>query len=108
MAALTETVHAGAFVVSDLGTLSWDSGIAGATLVAGQVVKVSTGKYVSYDGSGDVVGIVRNDCVLNDPVALMARLGEVYGDSLTSTEQTDGTIDTGAVAGLLALNIIVR
>lgn len=108
MAALTETVHAGAFVVSDLGTLSWDTGIAGATLVAGQVVKVTGGKYVSYNGSGTVVGIVRNDCVLNDPVALMARLGEVFGDSLTSTEQTSGEISTGATTGLAALNIIVR
>lgn len=109
MTTLTQGARAEEFVLSEAnGQLSRENGIGGATLSAGDVVKVSTGKLVSYDGSGTVVGIVLHDCVLDDAVAYFARDGEVKGDYLTSTEQTDGTIDTAGIAGLADLGIIVR
>jgi hypothetical protein len=109
MTTLTQGARACEFILSEAnGQRSRENGTAGATLKPGEVVKVSTGKLVSYDGSGTVAGIVMYDCVLDDEVAYFARDGEVKGDYLTSTEQTDGTIDTGATTGLADLGIIVR
>ena len=109
MTTLTQGARSSEFILSEAnGQLSRENGTAGATLPAGEVVKISTNKLVSYDGSGTVAGIVINDCVLDDEVAYIARDAEVKEAFLTSTEQTDGTIDTGATTGLTALGIIVR
>jgi hypothetical protein len=109
MATLTQGPRTGEFLLSEApGQRSRENGVAGATLKAGDVVKVSTSKLVSYDGSGTVVGIVWADCVEDDPVAYIARDAEVKQDYLTSTEQTDGTIDTAGISGLADLGIICR
>jgi hypothetical protein len=106
---VTQGARSSEFILSEAnGQRSRENGTAGATLPAGEVVKISTNKLVSYDGSGTVAGIVVNDCVLDDEVAYIARDAEVKEAFLTSTEQTDGTIDTGATAGLADLGIIVR
>jgi hypothetical protein len=109
MTTLTQGARSSEFILSEAnGQLSRENGTGGATLSAGAVVKASTGKLVSYNGSGTVVGVVINDCVLDDPVAYIARDAEVKFDYLTSTEATDGELDAGAIAGLLALGIVVR
>lgn len=109
MTTLTQGARSSEFILSEAnGQRSRENGTGGATLSAGAVVKVSTGKLVSYDGSGTVAGIVINDCVLDEDVAYLARDAEVKEAFLTSTEQTDGTIDTGATTGLADLGIIVR
>lgn len=109
MTTLTEGPRAEEFVLSEAaGQLSRDNGVGGATLKAGAVVKASTGKLVSYNGSGTVVGVLLHDCVLDEPVAYLDYHAEVKEAYLTSTEQTDGTVASGAIAGLLALKIKVR
>lgn len=109
MTALIEARHTAEFIISEgNGHYSRESGVGGATLPAGAVVKVSSSKLVSYDGTGTVKGILLSACVLDEDVAYIARQAEVNGNILSSTEQTDGTISTGATAGLLTLGIIVR
>lgn len=109
MTALNEARHTAEFIISEgNGHYSRANGVAGATLPAGEVVKVTSNKLVSYNGSGTVVGIVMNACVLDEPVAYIARHAEVNGNLLTSTEATDGELDAGAIAGLLTIGIIVR
>ncbi|MER9937425.1 head decoration protein [Mesorhizobium sp. M0088] len=109
MTTLTEARHAGGYLLSEAnGTLSREKRTAGGTLRAGEVVKLSGDDLVSYDGSGTVVGIAFQAAVTGDEIAYHARLAEVVGEALFSTEQTDGTIDTGGIAGLLDLNIVVR
>ncbi|MDG4903200.1 head decoration protein [Mesorhizobium sp. WSM4962] len=109
MTTLTEGPRAEEFVLSEAaGQLSRSNGVGGATLKAGAVVEVSASKLVSYDGSGTVVGVLLHDCVLDQPVAYLDYHAEVKGDYLTSTEQTSGEIEAGAIAGLLALKIKVR
>lgn len=109
MTALSEARHTAEFILSEgNGHISRENGVAGATLPAGEVVKITSTKLVSYDGSGTAVGIVMSACVLDDKVAYIARNAEVNGNLLTSTEQTDGTLDSGALADLADLGIIVR
>lgn len=109
MTTLTEGPRAEEFVLSEAaGQLSRSNGTGGATLKAGAVVEESAGKLVSYDGSGTVVGILLHDCILDQPVAYLDYHAEVKEAYLSSTEQTDGTVAAGAIAGLLALNIKVR
>ena len=109
MTTLTEGPRAEEFVLSEAPCqLSRTNGVGGATLKAGEVVKISTNKLVSYNGSGTVAGFLLHDCILDQPVAYIDMLAEVKSDYLTSTEHTDGTIDSGAIAGLLALKIKVR
>lgn len=108
---MTETMGARncEFILSEAsGNRSREEGVGGATLTAGELVKVSTNKLVSYNGSGTLVGVVMYDCVLDDKVAYFARDGEVKGDLLTSTEATDGVVDSAGLAALAGLNIIVR
>lgn len=109
MTTFTETAHAAEFILSEAnGARSRENGVGGATLPAGSVVKVSTSKLVSYDGSGTVVGILLYDTVLDQKVSYLARDAEVNQKLLTSTEQTDGTVDSGAISGLASLGIICR
>jgi hypothetical protein len=104
-----ETAHACAFILSEAnGARSRENGVGGATLVAGDVVKITSTKLVSYDGTGTVAGIVLYDCVLDEEVAYLARHAEVNQKLITTTEATDGAPDTGAIAGLLTLGIICR
>lgn len=106
---ITETIHAGAFLQSEAnGSLSREVGTAGADLVAGGVVKLSGSDLVPYDGSGTVKGIAFDAAANGDPVVYIARYAEVKQDLLSSEEQTDGTIDAGGIAGLLALGIACR
>ncbi|AZO54900.1 head decoration protein [Mesorhizobium sp. M8A.F.Ca.ET.057.01.1.1] len=101
--------HAAEFILSEgNGHISRDLGKAGATLAPGAVVKLSGNKLVSYDGTGTVAGIMMYDCVDDAIVTFIVRKAEVNGKLLTSTEQTSGEIDAGAIAGLLALGIAVR
>lgn len=109
MTTFTEGRHAAECVLSEAnGHRSRENGVGGATLPANSVVKVSTGKLVSYDGSGTVAGVLLYDTVLDQPVSYLARDAEVNQKILTSTEQTDGTIDTAGIAGLADLGIICR
>jgi len=109
MTVFTEAAHPAAFILSEAnGHRSRANGVGGATLPAGSVVKVSTGKLVSYNGSGTVAGILMYDTVLDQAVSYIVRDAEVNQKLLTSTEQTDGTVDTGAISGLASLGIICR
>jgi DNA/RNA endonuclease YhcR with UshA esterase domain len=109
MTALTEARHTAEFIISEGdGHISRESLVAGGTLKAGEVVKITASTLVSYDGSGTVVGIAINAAEDGDLVAYIARLAEVNGNMLTSTEATDGALDAGALAGLATLHIIVR
>lgn len=109
MTTFTEGRHPAEFLLSEAnGHRSRENGVGGATLPAGEVVKISTSKLVSYDGSGTVVGVLMYPCILDQPVAYIARDAEVNQKLLTSTEQTDGTIDTAGIAGLADLGIICR
>jgi hypothetical protein len=109
MTTFTQGARAAEFILSEAnGNLSRENGVAGETLPAGEVVKITANKLVSYDGSGTVVGVVMNACVLDDKVAYIARDAEVKSDLLSSTEATDGVIDTDAITGLAALHVIVR
>lgn len=109
MTALNEARHNFEFLISEGdGHISRESLPAGGTLKSGEVVKIDTGTLVSYDGTGTVVGIAGNAAADGDLVAYVARLAEVNGNMLTSTEATDGLLDAGALAGLATLHIIVR
>ncbi len=109
MTTFTEAAHAAAFVLSEAnGHRSRANGVGGATLPAGSVVKVTSTKLVSYDGSGTVAGILLYDTVLDQAVSYIVRDAEVNQKLLTSTEQTDGTVDTAGIAGLALLGIICR
>lgn len=110
MTALSEARHTAEFIISEgNGHYSRESLAAGEAFPAGEVVKITTSKLVSYDGSGTVVGIAINAAAADgDLVAYIARDAEVNGNLLTSTEQTDGTVDTAGLAGLATLKIIVR
>lgn len=109
MTALTEARHTASFILSEgNGQISRESGTAGGTLRAGELVKVSTGTLVSYNGSGTVVGVAINAADSGELVAYIARNAEVNGNLLYSTEDTDGIVDAAGLAGLATLNIIVR
>ncbi len=108
-AVFTEGVHPCAFILSEAnGARSRENGVGGATLVAGDVVKVTANKLVSYNGTGTVAGIVLYDCVLDEEVSYLARHAEVNQKLITSTEVTDGTVDAAGIAGLALLGIICR
>lgn len=109
MSTLTEGPRNSEFILSEAnGQRSRENGTAGADLKAGEVVKKSGNNLVPYDGSGTVVGAAINNCSNGDAVAFLARDAEVKGDYMSSTEQTSGEIEAGAIAGLLALGIVVR
>ncbi|AEH88189.1 head decoration protein [Mesorhizobium opportunistum] len=109
MTALNEARHTAEFIISeDDGHISRESLPAGGTLKAGEVVKITSNALVSYNGTGTVVGVAINAAEDGDLVAYVARLAEVNGNMLTSTEATDGLLDAGALAGLATLHIIVR
>ncbi len=109
MTTFTEAANAAAFILSEAnGHRSRANGVGGATLVAGQVVKITSNKLVSYNGSGTVAGVVIYDCVLDQAVSYIVRDAEVNQKCLVSTEQTDGTVEAAAIAGLALLGIICR
>lgn len=109
MTAITENRPAASFILSEAnGHRSRANGVGGATLPAGEVVKVSTGKLVSYDGSGTVVGVLIEATVLDAKVAYIARHAEVNEQLITTSEVTDGTPQAAAIAGLLTLGIVTR
>lgn len=110
MTALSEARHTAEFIISEgNGHYSRESGTAGEAFPAGEVVKITSTKLVSYDGTGTVVGVAINAASADgDKVAYIARSAEVNGNLLTSSEATDGLLDAGALAGLATLKIIVR
>lgn len=109
MAAITENRPPQSFILSEAnGQRSRENGTGGATLPAGTVVKVSTGKLVAYDGSGTVVGILLDATVLDAKVAYLARDAEVNKKLITTDEVTDETPQSAAVTGLATLGIICR
>jgi hypothetical protein len=109
MTALTEARHSAEFIISEAnGHRSRENGTGGATLPAGEVVKVSSSKLVSYNGSGTVAGILITATELDQPVAYIARDAEVNFNLCTSSEATDEALDSGAITGLALLGIIVR
>lgn len=110
MTALSEARHTAEFIISEgNGHYSRESGTAGGALAAGEVVKITANKLVSYNGSGTVVGIAINAAAADgDKVAYIARSAEVNGNMLSSTEQTSGELASGATTGLATLKIIVR
>jgi hypothetical protein len=104
-----ETAHACAFILSEAnGARSRANGVGGGDLVAGDVVKVTSTKLVSYDGTGTVAGIVLYDAVLDQEVSYLARDAEVNKKLITTTEVTDGTPQAATVTGLALLGIICR
>lgn len=109
MVTYTETAHPAEFILSEAnGARSRENGVGGATLPAGSVVKVSSSKLVTYNGSGTVVGILLYDTVLDQKVSYLARDAEVNQKLISSTEVTDGEVASGAIAGLALLGIICR
>ena len=110
MTALSEARHTAEFIISEgNGHFSRESGTAGGAFAAGELVKITSTKLVSYDGTGTVVGIAINAAAADgDKVAYIARNAEVNGNIISSTEQTDGTVDTAGLAALATLKIIVR
>lgn len=114
MAILTESSHAGEFILSEAnGNLSTEQivVVSGQDLAAGTVVgKVTaSGKYAAYsDGASDGTEVAAG--ILFDAVdasaadaagVIVERLAEVKGDALTGS-------DANAVTDLLARNIKVR
>ena len=107
----TETLHAGAFIVSDSGTRSYEQKTvaSGQTLEAGEVVMLSGGKLVTFDGAtaSTVLGIMVYPCDASggDKVAAyLARDAEVRAADLTYPAGTRTLTEND----LNALGIILR
>ena len=120
MAAITETTHAGEFIVSEApGTLSREKVtiVSGQDLAAGDVVGkiTSGGKYAVYeetaiDGTEVAAGVLFDavDASAADKTGvIIARLAEVNASELGWSDQDAGEIAAGTV-DLLALNIVLR
>lgn len=120
MTVLTETGHAGGFILSEAnGQRSRDN----VTLKSGQVVKAgqvlgiqtSGGKYAKYDndasdGTQAAVAISINDADASAgdlEIAVISRDAEVNGHELVYLD-TSPSDATAAIADLKALGIIVR
>ncbi|MBZ9927759.1 hypothetical protein FJW04_21925 [Mesorhizobium sp. B2-7-3] len=110
MAALTERQPTGAFLLYDASKMGITRGsaVAGGSFAVGEVLKMTANQLVSYDGTGTVVGIALYAARAGDFVTYIAGFAEINGNLVTSTEQTDGTVLSGAIAGLAAKYIIIR
>lgn len=119
--ALTETSHAGEFILSEANGKRSRENVtvaSGQDLVAGAVLGKITadGNYAAYDntasdGTQTAAGILYAavDATSADaPGVALVRDCEVIGDALDYASGVSGGDETAAVADLLALGIIVR
>lgn len=121
MTTLTETGHAGGFILSEApGQRSREN----VTLASGQVVKAgevlgiitSGGKYASHDnnasdGTQAAKAISINDVDATDgdtPIAVIRRDAEVNGYELVFGDFSPAVVRSAVDADLLAVGIIVR
>lgn len=121
MATLTETLHAGGFIISQA---NGDRSFEQATLISGQNLKVGTvlgkitasGKYTLHDnaaadGSQNAAAILFDDCnasAADKRCVILARDAEVADSMLTFKSGISGGNRTAAIAALAALGIIAR
>lgn len=124
MTAITEAIHAGAFLEAEApGTLSRETGTvkSGEVLKAGQLVMLSGTELVAHDGALDTDGnlVTAVEGIMFDAVdasggavansVYIARLAEVKDVSLTyPTETTAGGEKDACIASLKLLNIRPR
>lgn len=110
MVTFTETApHACGFILSEAsGARSRENGVGGATLKAGEVVKLATGKMVSQAGTGTIVGILLYDCVLDQEVSYLARDAEVNLKLLSNTGEAANNPSAATITALAAMGIICR
>jgi hypothetical protein len=106
--------HAGGFILSEApGQLSRENVtlLSGEVVKAGAVLKLSSTKYVAFDGTGTAVAVSINsvDASAGDKlIAVIRRNAEVNGYELQFPAASPPVDSDTAVAGLLAEKIIVR
>jgi len=121
MTTLTETTHAGGFIMSEAnGQRSRDTVtvLSGQDLEAGAVLgkKTSGGKYVAYNsnaGTGEetavAILIAKCDATGGDTkAAVIARDAEVNGDELLYQTTSPAQDTAGAATDLASVGIVVR
>lgn len=79
---------------------SWDDKVVNGRLKGGEPIKITSGKYVPYAGSGSLVGFLLNDVPFRvgsgDKVAPMLNRGRISVKYLPSTVAAGATLAAGA------------
>lgn len=115
MQTFTEGPHAGEFILSEANHFrSRDNGVvkSGENLAAGELCQLDGTEYIAWDGSSEGVAAIiiyptnasSTGTNAATPAAFLTRDAEVNGNCLVYPSGEE----TAAVAGLLALGIIVR
>lgn len=79
---------------------SWDDKVVNGRLKGGEPIKITSGKYVPYGGTGSIVGFLLNDVPFRvgsgDKVAPMLNRGRISVKYLPSTVAVGATLAAGA------------
>lgn len=79
---------------------SWTGKVVNGRLKGGEPIKITSGKYVPYAGTGSLVGFLRNDVPFRvgsgDKVVPMLNRGRIIVKYLPSTVAVGATLAAGA------------